>query len=234
MQTIKKIASGIFSFLLWAVIFVSALFAFTTMATRDENKIASIAGYTPMTVESDSMAPTFKRGDLIFIKQCDPTKLQEGDIICFHTIIDSEYVLNTHRIKSIDHQNGARYYTTIGDNNEGIADTHVISDGDIVGIYKGKLPNMGKVMNFMSGSTGFLLIIVLPMLLFFIYQIYHLIMVSMRLKNAVAEEKAEKNADARAALAEAQRLKAEAEEIRAKAEEALKQAKADKEENADE
>lgn len=51
---------------------------------------------------------------------------------------------------------------------------------------------MGKVMNFMSGSTGFLLIIVLPMLLFFIYQIYHLIMVSVRLKNAVAEEKAEK------------------------------------------
>lgn len=93
---------------------------------------------------------------------------------------------------------------------------------------------MGKVMNFMSGSTGFLLIIVLPMLLFFIYQIYHLIMVSVRLKNAVAEEKAEKNIDARATLAEAQRLKAEAEEIRAKAEEALKQAKADKEENTDE
>ena len=59
-------------------------------------------------------------------------------------------------------------------------------------------------------------------------------MVSVRLKNAVAEEKAEKNIDARAALAEAQRLKAEAEEMRAKAEEALKQAKADKEENTDE
>lgn len=59
-------------------------------------------------------------------------------------------------------------------------------------------------------------------------------MVSVWLKNAVAEEKAEKNTDARAALAEAQRLKAEAEEMRAKAEEALKQAKADKEENTDE
>ena len=40
---------------------------------------------------------------------------------------------NTHRIKSIEAVGDARSYTTIGDNNNGIADQHVISDGDIVG-----------------------------------------------------------------------------------------------------
>lgn len=117
-----------------------------------------------------------------------------------------------------------------------MADTHIISDGDIVGKYLFALPQMGKVMDFLSSSMGFLIVIVLPMLLFFIYQVYHLIVVGMNLKRAMAEEDrlaaaaaivdaegkgdtatvtadnaAEQLAQAEAKLEEARRLKAEAE-----------------------
>ena len=117
-----------------------------------------------------------------------------------------------------------------------MADTHIISDGDIVGKYVFALPQMGKVMDFLSSSMGFLIVIVLPMLLFFIYQVYHLIVVGMNLKRAMAEEDrlaaaaaivdaegkgdtatvtadnaAEQLAQAEAKLEEARRLKAEAE-----------------------
>ena len=136
------------------------------------------------------MVPTFAAGDLIFIKKCDPATLEEGDIICFHTIIDNEYALNTHRIESIESVGDARSYTTIGDNNNGITDQHVISDGDIVGKYVGHLAGFGKVMDFLSSSMGFLIVIILPMMLFFIYQIYHLITISIRLKRALAVENA--------------------------------------------
>ena len=190
MKVLKKAGTVVVSVLLWVVILVAALYAFTTMATRDNQNVADLFGYTPMAVQSDSMAPTFEKGDLILIKKCDTSTLKEGDIICFHTIINNEYALNTHRIQSIVEQGGARSYTTLGDNNNGIADTHVISDGDIVGKYVGKVQKLGTVMDFLSGSTGFLLVIVLPMLLFFIYQIYHLIMISIRLKKAIAVETA--------------------------------------------
>ena len=126
-----------------------------------------------------------------------------------------------------------RSFTTKGDNND-VADTHIISDGDIVGKYVFALPQMGKVMDFLSSSMGFLIVIVLPMLLFFIYQVYHLIVVGMNLKRAMAEEDrlaaaaaivdaegkgttvtadnaAEQLAQAEAKLEEARRLKAEAE-----------------------
>ena len=126
-----------------------------------------------------------------------------------------------------------RSFTTKGDNND-VADTHIISDGDIVGKYLFALPQMGKVMDFLASSMGFLVVIVLPMLLFFIYQVYHLIVVGMNLKRAMAEEDrlaaaaaivdaegkgttvtadnaAEQLAQAEANLAEARRLKAEAE-----------------------
>lgn len=244
MKALKKTGTIVISVLLWAVILVAALYAFTTMATRDNQNVSSIAGYTPMVVQSDSMAPTFEKGDLIFIKKCDTSKLKVGDIVCFHTIIDNEYALNTHRIKEIAEQGDARSYTTMGDNNNGIADQHIISDGDIVGKYAGHLSKMGNVMNFLSSSSGFLIVIVIPMLLFFIYQVYNLIMISVRLKKAMAVETAKEvemaknaakdaNSDAeaaKAALDEAKKMREEAEAIRAKAEAELAKAKETKKE----
>ena len=196
------------------------------------------------------MKPTFQSGDLIFIKKCDTLKLKEGDIITFHTIIDNQYALNTHRILKIEETNGVRSYTTVGDNNNGIADQHVISDGDIVGKYVGHISDLGKVMDFLSSSIGFLIVIVFPMLLFFIYQVYNLIMISIRLKKAIAvenakeiasvqmqqadaDEAAKAKSEAQAALEEAKRLKEEAEAIKAQAEEELKKAKKDEENGED-
>jgi signal peptidase len=221
MKIIKKVITIAISIVLWLIILLAALYAFTTLATRDSDNVSNLAGFTPMIVQSDSMAPTFEKGDLIIIKTCDVESLEEGDIITFHTIIDNEYALNTHRIETITETDGVRSYVTKGDNND-IADTHSIADGDIVGKYVMRLPKVGKLMDILSSSTGFLVIIVLPMLLFFIYQVYHLIMVSIHLKKAIqAEEAAKKNqeqddieakrAEAEAALAEAKRLKAEAE-----------------------
>ena len=249
MKALKKTGTIIISVLLWVIILVAALYAFTTMATRDNQNVSSILGYTPLVVKSDSMAPTFSAGDLIFIKKCDTATLKEGDIICFHTIIDNEYALNTHRIQKIETVGDTRSYTTLGDNNNGITDTHIISDGDIVGKYVGDVPKAGKVMDFLSSSIGFLVVIVLPMLLFFIYQVYNLIMISIRLKKAVAVETAKEaaiaqeeavqkaaaqrqetasEADAEAAqkaLEEARKLREEAEAIRAKAEKELADAR---------
>ena len=232
MNAVKRAANVLLSVILWAVILVAALYAFTTMATRDNQNVSNLFGYTPLVVKSDSMAPTFETGDLIVIKKCDPQTLKEGDIICFHTIINNEYALNTHRIKSIE-AGDARSYTTIGDNNNGIADQHVISDGDIVGKYVTSIPKIGKVMDFLSGSTGFLIVIVIPMLLFFIYQVYHLITISINLKKAIAVETAKEQEsanmqaakDAEAALAEAKRMREEAEAIRAQAQADLEKAK---------
>ena len=235
MKVLKRVGTIAASVILWIIILVAALYAFTTMATKDHQNVSSLLGYTPLVVKSDSMMPTFASGDLIFIKKCDTSMLKEGDIICFHTIINNEYALNTHRIQSIETNGEARSYTTVGDNNNGIADTHIISDGDIVGIYKGHLTGVGKVMDFLSGSMGFLLVIVLPMMLFFIYQVYNLIMISIRLKKMMAVESAKEVAaaagdaqnaktEAEAALEEAKLMREEAEAMRAQAAKELERA----------
>lgn len=225
MEKVKKIGLTVLSACLWVIILVAALFAFTTLATKDSRSVASIAGFTPLTVASESMEPTFGTNDLIIIKKCDTSALKEGDIITFHTIINNEYALNTHRIVDIEENNGYRAYRTKGDNNQ-IEDTHVIADGDIVGKYVLKLAGVGALMRFLSSSTGFLVVIIIPLLIFFVLQVYHLIMVILKLKKATAEENRDASLDealkakeeAEAALAEAKRLKEEAEAIKKSAE----------------
>ena len=237
MSTFKKVLSIVVRVLLWIIILLAALFAFTTLATRDNDNVANLGGFTPMTVLTDSMSPTFNHGDLIIIRKCDPNSLEVGDIVTFHTIIENEYALNTHRIISAN-DTGAGYksYTTKGDNNA-IQDQRSIAAGDIVGKYIGRIPYLGFVMNFLSSSVGFLIVIVLPLLVFFIYQVYHLVMVSIKLKKAVAAEAAIEAAEAAAARDEnalaAEQAKKEAEaaleearRLKAEAEAALAQAKA--------
>ncbi len=235
MSTFKKALSIAVRVLLWIIILLAALFAFTTLATRDDSNVANIGGFTPMTVLTDSMSPTFNHGDMILIKKCDPQTLQVGDIITFHTIIENEYALNTHRIVEINGSNAYRTFVTKGDNNA-IQDQRRIDGSDVVGRYVGRVPYIGFVMQFLSSSVGFLIVIVLPLLVFFIYQVYHLVMVSIKLKKAVAAEAAIEAAEAatvgsdekalaaeqarkeaEAALEEARRLKAEAEAALAQA-----------------
>lgn len=206
MNKAKKAGTVIISVLLWIIILVAALYSVTVLVNKDGNNVSSIGGFSPLIIESNSMAPTFEKGDLIIIRKCDTSKLQEGDIITFHTVIENELALNTHRIVKIEEvSNGYRSYVTRGDNNA-VDDEHILMDGDIVGKHVSTLPKVGKVMNFLSSNVGFLAVIVIPMLLFFIYQLYHLITVVIALKKATALE----------AIEEQARIKVEAEQRAAK------------------
>ena len=55
MQSVKKVASIALSVVMWIIILVAALYAFTTLATREDGSVSDIAGFTPLAVQSDSM-----------------------------------------------------------------------------------------------------------------------------------------------------------------------------------
>ena len=200
MNKAKKAGTVVISVLLWVIILIAALYSITVLANKDGNNVASVAGFTPLVVQSDSMAPTFCKDDMIIIRKCDTQKLEEGDIITFHTVIDNKLALNTHRIVKIEeYENGYRSFTTRGDNNPA-DDTHILAEGDIVGKHVTTIPKLGKLMNFLSSSAGFLIVIVIPMFIFFVYQLYHLITVVLALKKATALEALEEQAKLQAQM----------------------------------
>lgn len=190
MKTASKVLNVALNVLLWLVVIIAAFFSIVTFSAKSETGVASIGGYTPMSVLTDSMRPEFGQNDLIVVKAVDAAQLQEGDIIAYWTLIENQRAINTHRIIEKHDENGMIQFMTKGDANE-LPDNLIVSQGDIIGEYCFKIPVMGQILNILSSSTGFLVIIVLPLLLFFIWQLYKLILLIIEMKKEAVREAGE-------------------------------------------
>jgi signal peptidase len=119
-------------------------------------------------------------GDFILGKKCDPKELNERDIISFFTVNnEGQIFINTHRIIDIDETSDGRIFTTKGDNEEE-PDLRKVYEGDIVSKYSGfRIPLLGYVITFLTTQLGFFLCIVLPVLVYTLWQVYKLVIVVM-------------------------------------------------------
>lgn len=118
-------------------------------AKTNEDKVPSILGYKPFIVLSGSMETKIHRGDLIFVKEIDPTDLSLEDVIAFR---DAEGTITTHRIIDMVDKDGITYFITKGDNNTS-QDQNLVEYEDVEGIYVGRVPNVGNIMNSLSEPT---------------------------------------------------------------------------------
>lgn len=187
MQGLKKGLHIAVNVILWVLIIIIAFFAIVTFSRKGTGNVMRVFGYTPMTVLSDSMAPTFHKDDLILVRQGDPAAHNEGDIISFWTVIDNQRVINTHRIVSVFREGDMVQYATRGDANQ-TNDQYLVTPGDVIGGYVASVPLLGRVLSFLSTGTGFLIVIVLPILAFFLYQLYRFILLLIDLKRQTVME----------------------------------------------
>ncbi len=170
-QKENKILNILLNVLLTLIIVFAILFSYTAYMTKTGSGVASVFGFSPMSIQSDSMKPTFSKGDLIIVKQVkDVSKLKEGDIITFWTVINGERALNTHRIIGITDNGTYYYFNTKGDNNT-ISDAIGIHQAELVGQHVTTFAGVGKLIDYLQTSTGFLICIVIPVVLFFIYHL---------------------------------------------------------------
>ena len=179
-SNVKKVLSIIGNVLVWifvAFAVVVTVLAFAAQANVDG--VPSIGGKTILTIQSPSMEPTFKVGDIVIGTKLTPEEmraLKVGDIITYAAgDLDGDGVrdLNTHRIIEIyTAENGEPSYRTKGDGNQ-IADLGMVSWQYVICkcTEKARIPALGSVLNFLQQPTGFLVVVVLPLVLFFVYEL---------------------------------------------------------------
>lgn len=193
----KKILSIALNSIIWLFVAFSLLITILVFSAQgSKDGVPSIFGKSLITISTDSMKPVYKAGDLVFMEKIDDAdidNLKPGDIITFHAPIDINGDgivgdINTHRIEEV---NGNRFVTK-GDNNlikdnEG-DNPYTVHASDIIGTCTedGKIGGLGNVISFLRSSLGFFLCIVLPLILFFLYELYNFIsiIVSERAKKA--------------------------------------------------
>ncbi len=181
----KKALKIVVDVLSWIILAIALLITILVFSSGRNNGVANLFGFIPLSVESDSMKPTFNAGDLIICREVDDImQLQENDVITFWTIIDGKKVKNTHRIVGINETESSRSFITRGDNNP-INDEMPAYAGDIIGKWTDvRLAGLGAVMNFLRTKTGFFICILIPMAIFFLIELYKFIVTLIEVKSS--------------------------------------------------
>ena len=204
----KKILSIALNTLIWLFVIFSLMITILVFSAQgSKDGVPSVFGKSLITISTNSMEPTYKVGDLVFMEKIsdeDIENLKPGQIITFHAPIDIDNDgktgdINTHRIYKIE---GNRI-TSAGDLT-GTPDNYTIHASDIIGTCTedGKIGGLGNVLTFLRSSLGFFLCIVLPLILFFLYELYNFI-------NVIVNAKAKK-ASANAAPIDEEAIKKQA------------------------
>ena len=183
----KKIVGIVLNVLLWIFLvfaFVMMVFAFASIS--NDYGVPVLGKKVILNVQSDSMKPVFVEGDMIVgtvLTDEEKLNLKEGEIITFFTDLngDGNKELNTHRIISID----GDIYRTKGDNNTD-SDDYFVYKQDILSVWKEgdtRVKGLGKLLGFLQSREGFLYVIVIPLALFFIYEIIRFVLTVTKLKD---------------------------------------------------
>lgn len=139
---IKKICSVLSTVL----VIVAVLLAVALVGVR-------VVGYTPYTILSGSMEPTYHVGSLIYVKKVDTSTLEVGDPITFAL---SEDTIATHRIVEVvpDEEDASVIrFRTKGDANETVDGT-LVHYKNVLGKPVFTIPYLGYVADYIQHPPG--------------------------------------------------------------------------------
>lgn len=150
------------------VLIAVSMMIFTVVSVNTFNRNdRDLFGFKMYIVNSDSMAATdFNAGDLILVKETDPSTLKEGDIITFMSQ-DTDHFGETitHKIRKL---------TTDAEGNPGFITYGTTTDTDdetivtypyVLGQYKSRIPSLGIFFNFLKTTPGYFVCIFIPFML---------------------------------------------------------------------
>lgn len=195
---LKQVLTIASNALMVLIIVFAALISIMSLNAKQNDNVPSLFGYYTFSIQTDSMEGTINPGDFIIGEEVeDPYNLDEGTVITFVTVNDKgQYYLNTHTIITVEREGSFVQYETQGDNEE-YPDQRRVAPGDIVAVWTGvRIPLLGYVVTFLSGQLGFFLCIVLPVLLYTIWQVYKLVVaISQNQKQKILEEASTQTSD---------------------------------------
>ena len=174
MDSLKKIFGSIGKFLLYIFEFLIIIYVIvitTFLLFRNKYGYTEVGNTTfvPLKIDTAEYIKDGKEGNLLVVK--NTPNLKEGDLIYYYTTEDERYVVKSDYIKSIFNGDGNKLYTLNDEAGSTVVSTRVL------GKYANQYSGFGTIFSIFTSKFGFLLLVLLPIMCIFIYQLYSLIMV---------------------------------------------------------
>lgn len=210
MKKTMNIIKNIFTWLVMVLAVCVMIFTVVSVRTFDQND-RDLFGYKMFIVRSDSMSKTdFDAGDLVLVKEIDPSTLQVGDIISYQSTNTDNYGETvTHKIRELtkdaEGNPGFITYGTTTDTN----DENIVTYSFVLGKYQTKLPGVGRFFQFLKTTPGYIICIFLPFLILILMQGINSIYLFRKYKKEQQEELQAEKDKIEADRAETQKMMAE-------------------------
>lgn len=186
----KKVISKIINVILVLAVLLAAGVMVLTGVNAKSGKATTILGYGFMAVQTGSMTPEYPIGSVIIIKETDPSKLNENDVITFYSNYLNKIV--THRIVDvIDDGDGTYSFTTKGDANA-INDEYPAEGEQVIGKVIAKSSIMEKLVKLRENPATFFLLILLPMCVIIAFEVFSIYKKNTAAKDGKSSENEEK------------------------------------------
>ena len=180
MKKIVKIGLSIIGLVYLAVI----IFVTGCLLFYNQYKVTQIDDKTFIII--DDKSDKYTDGDLVIFTKNPNDEIVQGDEIFFYEVTNGKVSVRSGNVTKSEKITDTETTFTINDNHE-ISSESVIGKTLTADVY----PNVGKILYVFESRFGFLLLVILPALLFFFYELYRFV---VELKRP-AEDKNEKVMD---------------------------------------
>lgn len=168
----KRFLRGLWG-LVQIIIIVYVICITACLLCKNKYGFTQIGDMTLITInkELQTYLPETKKGDLLLVKETN-LDMKVGDKIYYYSTANNEYVIKTAHIKEIVTSDGNVSLYKLDD-----LKGSTIATNRVLGKYSTVYENIGSILDILESKIGFLLLVILPILLIFMYQVYALIIV---------------------------------------------------------
>ena len=163
-----------------ALYLVVAVFVIVCLLNRNDHGVIELGNNNLVVVSDDEMKPNYNKGDLIVLKNIDADKVEINDMVFFYKMEFGEGSVNLANV--VDKYKVNEKETTFT-----VKDDYKFSGEYLIGrsIDSNSYGTIGSIIKLLISRWGFLFLIILPILMTFIYQIYAIVVeVKKELKEA--------------------------------------------------
>lgn len=170
-----------------ALILVS-VFVLLSVVLTPAGQVPQVLGYSVFRVMTGSMEPEIRSDSLLVVKKTPPEEIAPGDVISFFSPDPAlEGAVNTHRVVRIEEENGEIRFITKGDANL-IEDTYPVEESALVGKAVFKSYGLGKAVSLLSNPLVFGVIVLLPLLIILLMNLYRAVRIAADIAKKEEEE----------------------------------------------
>ena len=170
------------------VLILVSVFVLLSVVLTPAGQVPQVLGYSVFRVMTGSMEPEIREDSLLVVQKTPPEDIAPGDVISFFSPDPMlEGAVNTHRVVRIEKENGRTQFITKGDANV-IEDTYPTDASALVGRVVFQSYGLGKTVSLLSSPLVFGIIILLPLLVILLMNLYRAVRIAADIAKKEEEE----------------------------------------------